>query len=213
MATNDSSGPVDEPVEGSWSPKRSKSSAKKADPSPAPDTEQLTQEIDRTREDLAETLDAIAEKVSPKKAVTRTKKKVGNAVKEGANDAVEAVKDTAGGAADAVKGGVAAVKEKVTGDADAPRSPLPPATLAEAGAASPPSQQTVSMPLPDVAPAPVSTTGSLADAASTSFEPAGAETPSYPSALPPAEPSRLPVLAGAGAAVVVLLLLMKRRKR
>ena len=72
---------------------------------PAADPEALAAEIERTREDLAETLDAIAEKVSPKRVAKRTTKKVTSAVKETAHDAASAVKDGAHSAKDKVSGG------------------------------------------------------------------------------------------------------------
>lgn len=193
MASNDKNGPDGEVVEGSWSPRRSKSSAAKTgkpEAGKSPDPEVLAGEIERTREELAETLDAIAEKVSPKRVAGRTKKKVGDSVKQGTHDAVESVKSTAGEAAEAVKGGVSAVKEKVGGDGgdgDAPRGPLTPATSVEVDSATP------------LGAVPV--------------EPAGAEAPAYTRTLPPAAPSRLPVVAGAGVALLVLLFLMRRRRR
>jgi hypothetical protein len=73
-----------------------------------PDPEQLAADIERTREELAETLDAIAEKVSPKRVAKRTTKKVTDAVKDTAHDAAEAVKDTAASAKDKVTGGTTA---------------------------------------------------------------------------------------------------------
>lgn len=93
-------------------------------------TEQLAAEIERTREDLAHTLDAIAEKVSPKRVASRTTKKVTQAVKGTAQDAVESVKE-----------GASAVKDKVSGESEsgadgaAPRPALtsissPPAPVA-----------------------------------------------------------------------------------
>jgi hypothetical protein len=190
VASNDkASGPADESVEGSWSPRRTKASAKKANDddkgAATPDPEALAGDIERTREELAETLDAIAEKVSPKKVASRTRKKVGDAVKEGAHEATDAVKGTAADAADAVKHGVAAAKAKVAAEDDSVRSPLEPAP----------------------------TPGALADTTVTPVEPSGAETPSYPATLPPVAPSRVPLFAGAAAALVVLLLLVRRRRR
>jgi hypothetical protein len=207
VASNDKTGPED--VEGSWSPRRPKSTSSKvtADKGPSTDPEVLAQEIEQTREELAETLDAIADKVSPKKVVGRTKK----AAKDGANDAVEAVKGTAASAADSVKAGAAAVKEKVTGDSDPVRSPLEPASSVEVGSASALSDDTVSIPAAEVPVEPAPTPGALADAAYTVTEPAGGETP-YVSTLPPPAPSRVPVFAGAGA-LLVLLYVMKRRRR
>jgi hypothetical protein len=235
VATNDSSGTSDEAVEGSWSPRRSKASSTRTTPKAddkgsgdkgsgdkgaSPDTEVLAQEIEQTREELAETLDAIAEKVSPKRVVARNKKAAKDGakdavevVKEGAASAAETVKGTAASAAETVKGGVASVKEKVTGDSDPVRSPLTPATSVEVGAASPLSDDTVSLSVAEVPVEPAPTPGALADAAVTVTEPAGGETPSYPVTLPPATPSRTPVYAGAGAALLVLLLLLKRRRR
>jgi hypothetical protein len=204
VASNDKTGPSDDALEGSWSPRRSKASSSKAkgDSDSKPDTDELVEDIERTRAELAETLDAIADKVSPKRVVGRTKK----AAKDGANDAVESVKETAGEAAEAVKGGVAAVKEKVAGDAHPVRSPLGPATKVEIDSA------TV-LPGAEVPFEPAPTPGALADAAYVAVEPVGAEPTSYTSTLPPAAPSRMPMLAGAGAALVVLLVLLKRRKR
>ncbi len=118
MASNDKTGPED--VEGSWSPKRPRSTSAKAGTAKASsDPDVLAQEIEQTREELAETLDAIADKVSPRKVVGRTKK----AAKDGAADAVEAVKGTAASAVESVKGSAAAVKEKVAGEADAVTEP------------------------------------------------------------------------------------------
>jgi len=68
------------------------------------DPDELAAEIEKTREDLAETLDAIAEKVSPKRVAKRTTKKVTAAVKDTAHEAAESVKD-----------GANVIKEKVSG--------------------------------------------------------------------------------------------------
>jgi hypothetical protein len=206
VASNDKTGPQD--VEGSWSPKRPRSTSSKVGTDKgSPDPEVLAQEIEQTREELAETLDAIADKVSPKKVVGRTKK----AAKDGVADAVEAVKETASHAAESAKGGVAAVKEKVSGDSDTDRSPLGPATSVEVGSASPLSDDTISIPAAEVPVEPAPTPGALADAADTVTEPAGGETP-YVSTLPPVTTSRVPVVAGAGA-LLVLLYVLKRRRR
>ena len=218
MASNDKTGPDNEAVEGSWSPRRSKASSskldkadKKANASPDPDA--LVEDIEKTREELAETLDAIADKVSPKRVTERTKKKVkdgtaqaADTVKEVAGNAADNVKEAAGNAADAVKEGVAAVKEKVGDDSSDPaRSPLAPATSVEVGAVSP-------LPGAEVPLEPAPTPGALADAAYTPVAPAGAETtPIYTSSYP--RPSRVPAVAGAGAALLVVLLVLRRRRR
>ena len=230
MATNDSTGPGDEAVEGSWSPRRSKPSSAKASSgkTPAKDPEVLAGEIEKTREELAETLDAIADKVSPKKVADRTKRKV----KDGASDAVAAVKETASGAqakaaevagtakekaataAETAKDKATEAKDRVAGSggSEADRTPVAPATSNELGLASPLSTDTVSLPGAEVPLEPAPTPGALADAAVVSTEPPGAEswTPT-PRSAPPS--SNAPVLAGAGAALVVLLLVLRRRKR
>ena len=82
-------------------PAKPRTSAAKKKPS---DPDELAAEIEKTREDLAETLDAIAEKVSPKRVAKRTTKKVTTAVKDTAHEAAESVKD-----------GANVIKEKVSG--------------------------------------------------------------------------------------------------
>jgi hypothetical protein len=81
-----------------------KAAARKKAPAKAANPDQLAADIERTREELAETLDAIAEKVSPKRVAKRTTKKVADAVKETAHDAADAVKETAHTAKDKVTG-------------------------------------------------------------------------------------------------------------
>jgi hypothetical protein len=66
------------------------------------DPEELAEQIEKTREELAETLDAIADKVSPKRVASRTTKKVGDAVKDGAGTAATTVKAGAHQLKDAV---------------------------------------------------------------------------------------------------------------
>ena len=83
-------------------------------PSPSNDPDRLAADIERTREELAETLDAIAEKVSPKRVAKRTTKRVATAVKDTAHDAATSVKDTAVSAKEKVTGGSAAQVEAPT---------------------------------------------------------------------------------------------------
>lgn len=64
------------------------------------DPEQLAADIEKTRAELAETLDAIAEKVSPKRVAKRTTKKVADAVKDTASSAKDKVSHTGGSKAD-----------------------------------------------------------------------------------------------------------------
>ncbi|MDP9101372.1 MAG: DUF3618 domain-containing protein [Actinomycetota bacterium] len=167
------------------------------------DPEQLVAEIERTREELAGTLDAIAEKVSPKRAASRTGKKLAAAVsegaetvKEGAANAKEAVKDGAASAKEALKDGAATAKDALTDKLpEAVAAHLPghhenaPATSGPARATSGPS-------------------ASLTAATPGPYQP-------VPSALPPASSgdSRHLAAAAAGAAAVVLGLLVLRRRR
>jgi hypothetical protein len=65
------------------------------------DPEVLAGEIERTREELAETLDAIADRVSPKRVKERTKQKV-----------TGTVKDKTGAAKEQLHAGAASAKEK-----------------------------------------------------------------------------------------------------
>ncbi len=184
---------------------------------PSNDPEVLAQEIERTREELAETLDAIADKVSPKRVASRTKKKVGDAVKDGAEgaaatvkagtsqlkDAVTArtdvVKDKAEGVGEAVKEKTAAAKDKVT-----PSSGDDGLGDALEGVGQDPGAQTLATPVP------ATTT------------PAGVAGPSGSGlhAVPPpppgssAVPLRLgpPAAAGALAALLAALFVLRRRR-
>lgn len=79
--------------------KRKTAAARRADP------DQLAADIERTREELAETFDAIAEKVSPKRVAKRTSKRVAAAVRDTAAEAAASVRDTAVTAKDKVVGG------------------------------------------------------------------------------------------------------------
>ena len=99
---------------------------------PAADPEALAAEIERTREDLAETLDAIAEKVSPKRVAKRTTKKVTSAVKETAHDAASAVKDGAATAKDKVSGGSRSDQSWAPAKTAAPTADLAPTDASEA---------------------------------------------------------------------------------
>ena len=60
-----------ERIEGSSTAGAVRTAGKKAEQPGSPDPAQLVAEIERTREDLAETLDAIADRVSPKRVAQR----------------------------------------------------------------------------------------------------------------------------------------------
>jgi Protein of unknown function (DUF3618) len=173
---------ANDPVDKPKAPR--KKAAPKADP------EQIAADIERTREELAETLDAIAEKVSPKRVAKRTTKKVADAVKDTAHDAAEAVKDTASSAKDKVTG--AGTTAKPAGDW-AP-DPGPDSVTAPVGVPDRPvgeRREVTSLPTPPAAPAGVST---------------------YPSELTSAPVIKKEYLA-AGAAVGLLAWLILRKRR
>ena len=199
-------------VEGSWSPKRPRTAAQQRAAAPtAKDPEVLAADIERTREELAQTLDAIADKVSPKRVARRTSKKLGESVKEGAGRAEEALKTGAAAAVETVRDAAETVKEKVAPSADPVTTTglhEPVVVVSSSGypvvaAPDPRSQDTVA----------VSSAGALADATPAPVvAPAGAELPTYrPYTPPPA--SRLPVYACAAAALAVVLLVLRRRRR
>jgi ElaB/YqjD/DUF883 family membrane-anchored ribosome-binding protein len=85
--------------------------------------EELRREIEYTREDLGETLDAIGDRVSPGRIVERRKNRVVNGfssvrnrVMGTASDAGHSVGDTAGGAVDTIKGAPDAVVQQTQGN-------------------------------------------------------------------------------------------------
>jgi hypothetical protein len=157
------------------------SRAKAAKPKSDPD--QMAADIERTREELAETLDAIADKVSPKRVAKRTTKKVATAVKDTAHDAATSVKDTA-----------AHAKDKVTGGKSDDWAPDPGLTAVTA---------------PTVVPDPAAPGAEVPRRPTTSYV-APAVTPSttYSSSGPMVKPEY--VVAGAAAALLAWLLLRKR---
>ena len=215
----------DDAVEGSWSPKRPRTAAgqRAVAPPVATDAAVLAADIQRTREDLAQTLDAIADRVSPK----RVAKRVGDSAKESAGKAEEALKLGAAAAVETVKDVVETVKEKVSPSPDGATAkrldhgpqvvvsstrledePLVAVSSVAAPvvmAPNPLSQDTVSV--------PISSAGALADATpAPDVAPGGAELPAYsPYTPPPASP--IPVYAGAAAALAVVLLVLRRRRR
>jgi hypothetical protein len=85
-------------------------------------TEELRREIDSTRDDLGQTLDAIGDRVSPGRIVERRKNRVKNGITSvrdrvmgSASYAGHAVGDTAGGTVDTIKGAPAAVADQTQG--------------------------------------------------------------------------------------------------
>ncbi len=85
--------------------------------------EELRREIEYTRGDLGETLDAIGDRVSPGRIVERRKNKVVNGLSSvrnrvmgTASDAGHSVGDTAGSAVDTIKGAPDAVVQQTQGN-------------------------------------------------------------------------------------------------
>ena len=194
------------------------------------DTEVLARDIAQTREELSVTIDAIVDRVSPKKVVERGKQQA----REGVQDATEIVKGhatTAAGvvrekalvASEAVKEKVAELKDKAssTSDATQVRSPLTPATSVNIDSATPVAS-------PDAGPV-TSSGASPLPAGTVSIDagelppPEAAPAAGAPAGLPSHRPVASsgstpvpPVYAGAGAAALlaaVLLLLRRRRAR
>ncbi len=94
---------------GSEPVKQSKGAAREL--SGSQDPEVLAREIERTREDLAETMDAIADKVSPKRVADRTKARA----TEVTQHAIATAKEKAAEASTTAKEAVASARGKATG--------------------------------------------------------------------------------------------------
>ena len=203
MATDQTSGRA---VEASSSPQRPPTAAelRASEHAGTTDTEVLARDIEQTREELAVTIDAIVDRVSPKNVVARTKQRASEqvaeateVVKERAGAAAEIVKEKAASATGAAKAKAATAteaakskaatvkeqaKDKVSGssDSDPDRSPLTPATSVALGSASPVT--------PAPAPAPLE---AAADQAVVSPEPVDDPAtdvvpgPGAPTPLPP----------------------------
>lgn len=152
------------------------------------DPEVLAAEIEKTREELAETLDAIADKVSPKRVAGRTKKKVGDAVKDGADSAAATVKAGAASLKGAVNDKKDSLHARGSDDGE---------SLGEAlgGVGQHPDAEVP----PPVAGSTVAPPSSLRPV------PTSYDAPASPRLGPPA-------LAGAAAAVVVALFVLRRRR-
>lgn len=190
------------------------------------DTDVLARDIAQTREELAVTIDAIVDRVSPKKVVERGKQQA----REGVQDATEVVKThatTAVGvvrekalvASEVVKEKVAELKDKASGTSDSTqvRSPLAPATSVSVGSATPvPAPDAGPVPPPGASPLPAGTV-SVDAGELPPPESAGTGLPSHrPVGTTDGSSSVPPVYAGAGAAALlaaVLLLLRRRRAR
>ena len=86
-------------------------------------TEQLRREIEDTRDDLGQTLDAIGDRVSPGRIVERRKNRVVNGLSSvrdrvmgTASDAGHAIGDSAGGTVDTIKGAPDTVVQQTQGN-------------------------------------------------------------------------------------------------
>lgn len=166
--------------------RQARASAQQRDAASSQDPEVLARQIEDTREDLAETLDAIADRVSPKRVASRTRESLTETVKEKAAQAKELVNEKTTAAKQAVEERRQSSGPKASSNASSVRldADLPPVSGVE---------------VPGLAPR---TGGGTVRPASSS---AGSSSPL--AAVPPQ------ALAGAGAAVVGLLLLLRRRRK
>lgn len=190
MASSDGSIPIDpdkgaQDVETTSAERRGSTAAERRqdDATSSDDPEVLTAEIERTREDLAETFDEIADRVSPKRVAERTKQTVRHAVKESA----EGAKETVRAGAAAVKSTALDAKQAVTGGSE-------PGGAAGGSVAVSPTE------LGGTAPTYPSSSGK--QLSSVPAVPAGS-----------ASSLGAPAIAGAVAAVLVALLVLRRRRR
>ncbi len=158
-------------------------------PSLPQDPEVLATSIEQTREDLAHTLDEIADKVSPKRVTRRATKKVADTAKDKAATVKEVVAEKAADAKDAVLDAKDAAVDKVS-------------ELTHHD--EPDGVDVMSVHEPVVngayAPGPVLTDQPLRPTTSDPYATADAGVPKE-------------YLAAGGAAAVVLLLLLLRRRR
>ncbi|MCU1693080.1 MAG: hypothetical protein JWM64_2171 [Frankiales bacterium] len=173
----------------------------------------LAAEIEKTREDLAETLDAIAEKVSPKRVAGRTKKKVADAV----TSAKETVVEQAGAARDKVAESAGAAKDKLS---EATSSGTPVTTGGSTRIDTPTAPVDVSASVPPLPPVTAVSAEGLDLSPSSTTVPVVSPTPTSTFPTAPAVPYTAPgplvrkeYAAGAGLGVLVLLLLRRRRTR
>lgn len=177
----------------------------------SPTSEELVAEIEKTREDLASTLDEIAEKVSPKRVAKRTGKKVADQVKETAASAKDVVVETAATAKGVAADTVDAARKKVGRAADPVLAPVAPAastSLAEA-LAEEPAEVPGLVPATDLPPAAAVEVPALSTAWSGPTPVAGSLSGGAPASR--GLPVPAPVLLGV--VLVVLALLVRRRRR
>lgn len=168
------------------------------------DPEVLAAQIERTREDLAETLDAIAEKVSPKRVADRTRKKVAVAVDQ--------LKDRAVVQAGAAKEAAVGAKHKVVEQAGAAKERVQGVTSGQSGSVA------LGADSPTAFARPVGTAdGALPPVTGKHVEgldlTGTADRPAYVPPAPAGEGVRPEYVAGGAVALLLLLLLRRRRKR
>lgn len=180
---------------------RAKTAAEQREAQHSQDPEVLAEGIEKTREELAQTLDAIADKVSPKKVAKRTSSHVTATVKEKAQQAVDLMSGKAHTAAGAVSEKTQQAREAVADGAHSARG----AVSGHGGADLPPVDGVAVAALgPRTDRPPVRPPLDPGAAA----EPTGG-TSTYTSSAPVSAE----VLAGATAAAAVVLLIWGWRRR
>ena len=181
------------------------------------DPDVLVAQIEATREDLAETLDAIADKVSPKKVAARSRQKVTDTVKEKAATAKEVVQEKAATAKEGVQEKAATAKEKAVQakDAVADRtSPSDTTSTASSVRTDLPPTTGVEVPGLPAAGAAYGTTGTGGTGSTgTGSSLGGSLSKSYSTYVAPGGQVRKEVVGGGAAAALGLLLLSLRRRR
>jgi len=95
VATKDGSEPIDRTAQQSGGRRARTAAQQRAQQELGSTPEALTEQIEQTREELAATLDEIADRVSPKRVASRTTKKLTENVKESAASARETVTEKA----------------------------------------------------------------------------------------------------------------------
>ena len=173
------------------------------------DPEVLAAQIEATRDDLAETLDAIADKVSPKKVAARGRQQVKETVREKAALAKEVVSEKAASAKVVVTEKTASAKEAV---AERRASSSTTDTVVVPVSTTPLGTEGVTGPVPAYGAASTYPSGS-STGASTGGSLGAQLSQGWSTYVAPGGQVRKEVLGGGAAAVVALLLSALGRRR
>ena len=206
------------PSTGSDVQRQARTAAQQREVDASKDPEVLVRQIEQTREDLAVTLDAIADKVSPKRVASRTKESVTETVKVKVAQAKEVAAEKTAQAKQVVNEKTAqakqAVEDRRSGGTDPNASSVrldttsTSTSTADATSSTAAGVDTTLPPVTGVEVPPLRpATGTARSSGSLSPSSSSASGAGSPLAGVPPQ-----ALAGAGAAVVGLLLLLRRRR-